>query len=158
MSERDLAARVRAAIADLPTDTGGLAVVLATSGRPPAMAMLSSGDVHIAGDLLRVGIHASSSAVARLGGAFTLLVPLGEIAARVEVTNATAIPYPPLAILEGEVSSIRPTAEPPWVLEMGFRPEPDDHPAIPAYLEYWSEVDEWLSGKRPSPPIPPGLG
>jgi hypothetical protein len=155
VSGQDLEARVRAALADLPTESGGLAVVLATSGHPPAMAMLSSGDVHLAEGRLKVGIHASSSAVSRLGGAFTLLVPLGEIAARVEVSDATAKSHPPLAILEGDVVSVRPTSEPPWVLEMGFRPEPSHHPQIPGYLAYWSQVKEWLAGNHPEPPVPP---
>ena len=151
----DLKTRVIEALSELPAESGGLAVVLATSGSPPAMALLSSGDVYIEDEAVRVGIHASSSAVTRLGTAFTLLVPLREIAARIEATGARSNVQPPLAMLEGSISSIRPTSEPPWVLEMRFRPEPPDDRSIPDHLEYWSGVRSWLAGDSTQPPEPP---
>lgn len=86
----------------------------------------------------------------------TLLVPLRFIAVRVEVTPATAIEAPPLVMLEGQIESIRPTAEHPWVVKMGFVPEPRDHPAIPGYVEYWKQVKSWLAGERLDPPQIPG--
>ena len=147
--------RVAGALSELPTKSGGLAVVLATAGTPPAMALLSSGDVYMEDNEIRVGIYASSSAVTRLGTAFTLLVPMGEIAARIEATDVRSKIQPPLAMLEGSISSIRPTAEPPWVLEMRFAPEPPDDRAIPNYLEYWTGVRAWLSGQSTEPPVPP---
>ena len=152
MNSNEVARRVSEALSELPAESGGLAVVLATAGRPPAMALLSSGDVHVSGGVARVGIYASSSTVTRLGGAFTLLIPLGEIAARVEVESATATEVPPLALLEGDVTSIRPTSEPPWVLQMGFVPEPRDHPLIPDYVDYWRQVKAWLKGEQAEPP------
>lgn len=151
----DLVARVQEALARLPSATGGDAIVLATSGPPPAMALLSTGDVHIVDGEVLVGIHASSSAVSRLGGSFTLLIPLGEIAARIEVASASASTHGPLALLSGEIASIRPTTEPPWVLEMRFRPEHSGHPAIPQHLRYWVGVRDWLAGGSPHPPAPP---
>lgn len=152
MTTQDLRARLEQALASPPTETGGIAVVLATAGSPPAMALLSSGDVHVADGVARVGIYGSSSAVTRLGGAFTLLVPLGKIALRVEVSSATATTSGSLALIEGPITSIRPTSEPPWLLEMGFTPESPDHPAIPDFLDYWRQVKSWLSGDQATPP------
>lgn len=143
---------VEQALADPPDRSGGIAIVLATAGSPPAMALLSSGDVYISGDVARVGIYGSSSAVTRLGGAFTLLIPLGEMAVRLEVGSATTSGAPPLALIEGTIESIRPTAEPPWVLEMRFVPEPENHPSIPGFLDYWRQVKSWLAGEEPHPP------
>lgn len=148
--------RVVEALAQLPQRSGGLAIVLATSGSPPAMALLSTGDVHIAEGVARVGIHGSSSTVERLGGAFTLMIPLADSAARVEVTDARTTRFPPLAMIEGSVESVRPTSEPPWVLEMRFSPQPVDHSAIPLYLDYWRQVKGWLAGEISSPPSIPG--
>ena len=151
----DLRTRVATVLSQLPTESGGLAVVLATAGSPPAMALLSSGDVYIEDNDIRVGIYASSSAVTRLGPAFTLLVPMGEIAARIEATDARSKVQPPLAMLEGTISSIRPTTEPPWILKMRFSPEPPDDRSIPDFLEYWAGVRAWLSGESSEPPRPP---
>jgi len=127
-------------------------IVLACSGRPPAVALLSSGDVHMSSGRVLVGIHGSSSAAARFDGSFTLLVPLGDIAVRLEVSAATVAESPPLVKFEGPIDSIRPTAEPPWLVEMKFVPERRDHPAIPRYIEYWQEVKAWLANERPEPP------
>lgn len=157
MKEPDLIADVKETLKRLPDESGGVAVVLATAGSPPAVALLSTGDVHIAETTVRVGIHGSSSVVERLDGGFTLLVPLRKAAARVEVINASARLLPPLAMIEGTVHSVRPTSEPPWVLEMTFSPEPFDHPAIPRYLEYWSHVKRWLMGEIANPPDIPSF-
>ena len=156
MTSVDLIAQVEEALAHLPSESGGIAVVLATAGLPPAMAVLSSGDIHLSGRDVRVGIHGSSSAATRLGGGFTLLVPLRSIAVRVEVSPATAIEAPPLVMLVGQIESIRPTAEPPWVVTMEFAPESRDHPAIPGHVEYWKQVKSWLAGDQPDPPQIPG--
>lgn len=156
MTTEELRERVENALAQLPTESGGMAIALATAGSPPAIALLSSGDVYVSGEIARVGIYGSSSAVSRLGGAFTLLVPLGDIAVRVEAVSATATEAPPLAMIEGRIAAVRPTAEPPWTLEMGFTPEPANHPSIPDFLNYWSQVKAWLAGEQSSPPQIPG--
>ncbi|HJR92103.1 MAG TPA: hypothetical protein VJ938_06665 [Acidimicrobiia bacterium] len=152
----ELARRVQAALEPLPDETGGIAVVLATAAEPPALAVLSSGDVLIREDVVRVGIHASSSTVHRFGGSFSLLVPLGEVAARVEALDGECRVEGDLALIEGRVSAVRATAEPPWLLELGFRPAEAGHPASPSHLSYWRAVRMWLAGELPKPPSLPG--
>lgn len=148
----ELMERVEEALRIPPTESGGMAVVMATAGSPPAMALLSSGDVHVSDGIARVGVDGSSSLVSRLGGAFSLLVPLGANAVRLEVGSATSVEAPPLARIEGKIDSIRPTSEPPWVLEIEFVPESPNHPDIPKFLDYWTQVKAWLVGEHPDPP------
>lgn len=139
----------------LPTPEGGITVVMATAGRPPAMAMLSSGDVHVSGDRVRVGVFGSSSTASRLDGAFSLLVPAGTVALRVEVVDAEATRHGDMALIEGQLHDVRPTSEPPWVGEMRFRPANVRAAAIPEHLSYWGDVRAWLAGERDEPPMPP---
>ncbi len=101
---------------------------------------------------VRVGVHGSSSAADRFDGSFTLLVPIGDIAVRVEVSEATMTATPPLVKFEGPIDSMRPTAEPPWQVEMTFIPKPRDHPSIPDHVEYWKQVKAWLASESPAPP------
>ena len=156
MTADELISETREALDRLPDTGGGIALALATSSTPPAMAMLSTGDVHWAGDRLRVGIYASSSVIPRLGGAFTLLVPLRDRACRIEVVEATARVAGPIAMLEGRVGDVRPTAEPPWLVEMRFRPEPAGDPRLQGFVDYWAGVRSWLSGETDEAPQPPG--
>jgi len=148
---------VAEALSQEPTEEGGIALVLATASSPPAIAVLSTGDVHLEGDRVKIGIHASSSAVSRLGGAFSLVVPLNRAVARVEAASATATPAGDLALIEGTIVSIRPTSEPPWVMDLSFRPMTESDSRVPLYLEYWRSVRSWLSGDSPDPPRPPHL-
>jgi len=142
-----------AALAPLPTSAGGIVVVLATAGPPPAIAMLSSGDVHLDGETVRVAVHAGSSAGGRLGGAFTLLVPDGGRALRVEAVEATARVIGELALLEGRLARIRPTAEPPWTFDLSFHPE--SLAGVDRFVAYWAGVREWLADPDRDPPTAP---
>lgn len=151
----DVSDAVFEALSHPPDLDGGTAIAMATAASPPAMAVLSTGDVVFDGRTVLVGIHGSSSVVSRLNGAFTLLVPLRSSAARIEVVDAIVELAPPLAKISGTVDSIRPTAEPPWTLRMLFLPEPADHPALPAFVRYWADVRSWLRGDRPEPPAIP---
>lgn len=146
---------VTAVLSDLPGPSGGPALLLATGGTPPAIALLSTGDVFLDRDRLKAGVYASSSTVARLGGSFSVLVPLGTYAARIEAIEAHAVVGDNLAVIEGRVASIRPTVEPPWVLEMRFRPEPLDDFRVTPFINYWRGVRAWLSGRSAEPPLPP---
>lgn len=157
MTGSGLLRAVAEALAKEPNEGGGTALVLATAFSPPAIALLSTGDVLLIGDRVKIGIHASSSAVSRLGGAFSLVVPLKRAVARVEVINASATPSGDLALIEGRIESIRPTAEPPWVMEMSFQPVPKTDPRIQPYLEYWRSVQLWLSEGSPEAPNLPHL-
>ncbi|MGH3441594.1 MAG: hypothetical protein ACRDUY_06040 [Nitriliruptorales bacterium] len=142
----DLAAlaEVREALRPLPTEEGGVIVVLATAGVPPAVAMLSSGDVLVAEDRVRAALYAGASAGGRLGGAFTLLVPTGERAVRVEVGDASAREEGRLVLIEGVLAAVRPTAEPPWGIDMRFSPTAGE--GVAEFLEYWQSVRRWLEG------------
>ncbi len=123
MISEALLAEAEVALARLPTTRGGDVIVLATAGSPPAVAMLSTGDVWIDGLWVRVAVHATGSAVSRLGGAFSLLFPARDHALRVEVVPAESRVSGDLAVLEGPIVAVRPTSEPPWVIDLVFRPE-----------------------------------
>ena len=143
-------------LADLPTESGGAAIVLATSGMPPAMALLSIGDVFLtAGDRVRCCVYGTSLVVSRLGGAFTLLVPDGTRMLRVEAIDARASVHGDVALVEGTLSGVRPTAEPPWTTSMAFSPEQADDPRIDGFLEYWRAARSWLEDPSSMPPDPP---
>jgi hypothetical protein len=154
VTDRDLLKAVADAVAELPDRDGGTAIVLAAGGSPPAFALLSSGDVLLRDDVVRLGIHATSSAVARVSESFSLLVPLGVRAARLEVGDVTVARGEHLALVAGRVTEVRPTAEPPWTLEMSFRAEPPDDERIDGYVEYWQGVRSWLAGTGPEPSLP----
>lgn len=139
----------------LPTAHGGVAVVLATAGRPPALAVLSSGDILISRDSVRVGVLGTSSTVSRLGGSFSLLVPARTVALRVEAVDATATKSGRLAMIEGRLDDVRETSEPPWLLSMTFGPSDVHAPAIPGHLRYWRSVRAWLRGDQEAAPEPP---
>lgn len=138
------------ALGPLPTVDGGIVVVLATAGAPPAMAMLSSGDVCVIGTTVRVALHGSSSAGRHLGGAFTLLVPAPGRALRAEVVEATARTAGRLLLLEGRLDAIRPTAEPPWTFGMSFGPTGSGD--VQRFVTYWRDVRAWLADPVQPPP------
>lgn len=149
--------RLASALEPLPTSAGGLAIVMATAGIPPAMALLSTGDVQIEGDRVSVVTYRGSSVSQRLGGGFTLLVPATDRAFRVEVTNAVNRSAGNVELVEGLLAGIRPSAEAPWLLEMSFRPDRPDDPSIPAFVDYWASVRAWLKSGTPGEPPPPPL-
>lgn len=154
--DRLLLERVSRAIDPLPTADGGTTLVLATSGTPPALAVLSTGDVALVGEKLLVAVHASSAAGRRLGGHFAVLVPEREVALRVEVVEASARTISHLCVLEGRVASVRPTGEPPWHMRMEFFADPDA--TTGGFLTFWAGVRRWLqdgaAGEPPRFPAP----
>lgn len=157
MIDAGLLAAVAEALSVQPRESGGAALVFVTGSSPPAVALLSTGDVFLTGDRIKVGVHATSSTVSRFGGSFSLAVPLKRVVARVEVIDASASVQGDLARIEGRIATIRPTSEPPWIVNMTFEPRPATDRRIPIYLEYWRSVRDWLSGKAPEPPKPPHL-
>lgn len=144
------------ALAQRPSVNGGTAVVLATAGPPPAIALLSTGDVSLQESRVRIAVYAGSSAVARLGGSCTLLVPAGSVALRAVIEPATAREAGALTVIEGPLRAIAPTVEPPWELTLSFRRSTDDA-AAKTYVEYWGAVRAWLEsgahGIAPAPPV-----
>ena len=146
--------RLQDALEPLPTREGGITVVLATAGVPPALAMLSSGDVLVADGSVRAGVWASSSVVSRLGGAFSLLVPAGDVALRVEAVDAQAVVSGDVARIGGRLSDVRPTAEPPWTAYLRFGPGDPSDDRIDSHLSYWASVRSWLRDEGPPPVVP----
>lgn len=144
----------REALQPLPTEEGGIIVILATAGSPPAIAMLSSGDVLVTDDRVRAALYSGTAAERRLGDAFTLLVPTRDRAVRLEVTEASARISDRHVILEGRLSGARPTAEPPWGIDMRFFPV-GDH-GVTEFISYWNGTRRWLedgaTGESPSSP------
>lgn len=145
---------LRAALAARPDQHGGDVLVLATEGPPPALALVTSFGVALTESGVRVGVQGQGAAANRLGGSFALLVPRRTSALRVEVAPARSRMAGPMAVLEGPITAIRPTAELPWELNMAFTP--NDPARTPAMLEHWAEVHEWLeSGAEGAGPALP---
>lgn len=144
-----------AAVNPLPTLDGGTAIVLATAGSPPAIILLSTGDVVVDDDKVRLAVFADNSAVRQLGGSCTLLVPTGRGALRVYLELAAARRAGPLAVIEGDIVSLRPSSEPPWALRLDFQPTEEE--GRDAFVEYWRQVRSWLEhgapGEGPEPPM-----
>lgn len=157
MSPEDTRRQLLEALAPLPSNDGGIAIVLATSGSPPALALLSSGDVKVTDDAVRAVTYRNSSAAQRLGDSFTLLVPTGDAALRVEVVDACRRSASYVELIEGRMAGIRPTSEPPWLLEMSFRPQSEGADKIPAFVTYWAGVREWLDGGAEGDPPAPAI-
>ena len=153
-SPTELREALLAAIDPLPTTAGGTAIVLATAGPPPTITPLSTGDIAVAGDTVRLAVFADNSAVDRLGGSCTLLVPTDRSALRVSLQPASARRAGPLAVIEGDIVALRPSSEPPWRLRLYF--EPAEKRGRDAFVEYWTKVRSWLeqgaSGDGPQPP------
>lgn len=152
--DTDWQIRLQDALEPLPTREGGITIVLATAAAPPALAMLSSGDVLLKDGTVRAGVWATSSVVSRLGGAFSLLVPAGDVALRVEANDAGATTSGDVALIEGTLADVRPTAEPPWTAFMRFGPSDPSDERIDAHLAYWTSVRSWLRDDGPAPTPP----
>ena len=145
------------ALAPLPSAAGGTAIVLATAGPPPSITPLSTGDVAVDGDTVRLAVFADNSAATQLGGSCTLLVPTEVGALRVSLQPAVARRAGLLAVIEGEIVSLRPSTEPPWSLRLDFVPA--EERGREAFVDYWTRVRSWLEqgapGEGPQPPTPP---
>ncbi len=156
-SSAELRDALLAAVSPLPSTAGGTAIVLATASSPPAMTLLSSGDILVDGDTVRLAIFADNSAVDQLGGSCTLLVPTGGGALRVALRPAVARKAGLLAVIEGHIVSLRSSFEPPWSLRLDFKPAAEQ--GREAFVEYWAQVRAWLErgapGEGPQPPTTP---
>jgi hypothetical protein len=143
-----------AAVAPLPTTDGGIAIVLASAGPPPAITPLSTGDIVADGDIVRLALFADNSAVRQLGGSCTILVPTEQGPLRVSLQPAVAREAVPLAVIEGHIVSMRLSHEPPWSLRLDFLPAEEE--GREAFVEYWMRVRSWLEqgaqGEGPQPP------
>ena len=130
--------------------------MLATMGPPPTITPLSTGDVVVDGDEMRLAVFADNSAVERLGGSCTLLVPTDLGPLRVSLQPAVARGAGPLSVIEGEIVSMRPSQEPPWSLRLDFLPAEEE--GREAFVEYWTRVRSWLEeGAAGEGPQPPGV-
>ena len=142
------------ALAPLPTAAGGIAIVLATAGPPPTITPLSTGDLVVDGDTVRLAVFAGNSAATQLGGSCTLLVPTEAGPLRVSLQPAVAREAGSLAVIEGDIVSMRPSHEPPWSLRLDFLPTGEE--GREAFVEYWTQVRSWLEqGARGEGPQPP---
>ena len=154
MADADVLRKVEAGLETLPSRAGGSALIVASASSPPALAVLSTGDVFLEGTSIRIALHGGSSASRRLEGACSLLVPVRSGLLRVEVAPAQARRAGPVDVIEGTVVNIRPTAEPPWIPTMAFSPAPSGD--VAPTLEYWRSMREWLrggaGGEGPTPP------
>lgn len=136
-----------AAVNPLPTLDGGTAIVLATASSPPAITLLSTGDVVVDNDKVRLAVFATNSAIDQLGGSCTLLVPTDRSVLRVYLQPASVRRTGLLAVIEGSIVSLRPSSEPPWSLRLDF--EPAQEQGRDAFVEYWRQVRSWLEQGAP---------
>lgn len=129
--------------------------MLATAGPPPTITPLSTGDIAITGDTVWLALFANNSAVKWLGGSCTILVPTEQGPLRVSLQPAVAHEAGPLAVIEGDIVSLRFSAEPPWSLRLDFKPVAEE--GREAYVRYWTEVRAWLEQGAPGegPDLPP---
>jgi hypothetical protein len=155
MNSHELPAGLLDALRPLPTAHGGKVLVLATGGEPPAMAMLSTGDVWLTEGRMMIAVHATSSVGRRLGAGCTLLVPGASVAYRIEMGSLSSRSAGALILVEGDVTGVRPTAEPPWCMELRFYVDANQDP-VP-FVDFWREVRAWLVGgavgDAPAPPL-----
>lgn len=119
------------------------------------MALLSTGDVWIDGDSVAVVTYRNSSVSQRLGESFTLLVPATDVAFRVEAVDATSRSIGLVELIEAQLGAIHRTAEQPWLLDISFRPDPPDDPAVAAFVAYWADIRTWLQGGAAGEPPHP---
>jgi hypothetical protein len=154
MADADLLRKVEEGLETLPSRAGGSALIVASASSPPALAVLSTGDVFLEGTSIRIALHGGSSVAQRLEGSCSLLVPVRSGLLRVEVQPAEARQAGPVDVIEGTVVNIRPTAEPPWIPTLAFSPAPSGD--VEPTLEYWRSMRRWLSegadGDGPPPP------
>lgn len=146
-SPAQLRDRFQAAVAPIPTVDGGKAIILATAGPPPSITPLSTGDIAVSGDTVRLALFADNSAVRWLGGSCTILVPTEEGPLRVSLQPAVAREAGTLAVIEGTIVSLRPSTEPPWSLRLDFQPTAEV--GREAFVEYWTNVRAWLEQGAP---------
>jgi hypothetical protein len=118
------------------------------------VTLLSTGDVVVDGDTVRIALFADNSAAARLGGTCTLLVPTDRGALRISLQPAFVREAGQLSVIEGNIVSLRPSYEPPWSLRLEFSPVAEQ--GRDAFVEYWAQVRSWLErgapGEGPQPP------
>lgn len=142
------------ALCPLPTEAGGAALVLVAGGTRPSSVLLSSGNVHLEGERLRVAIRTGSSVLDGLDGELLLLVPSAGSALRALVEPTWIRAAGTHAVLEGRVLSVRTSVELPWALALAFVPSGAD--GADAYLAFWRSLRSWLAagavGDAPAPP------
>ncbi len=103
---------------------------------------------------MRLALFAENSAVSRLGGSCTILVPTDLGPLRVSLQPVDMREAGELAVIEGDIIYMRPTHEPPWSLRLDFQPTAGQ--GKEAFLDYWAQVRAWLEqgapGEGPQPP------
>lgn len=139
----DARAALAAALEPLPTERGGTALIVCTTGPPPAVCLLSTGSVWLGENWVRIGVMAGSSVTQRLGECAVLVVPWQGNVLRAVVTPATCRPAGPVSVIEGRLDSVAPSRELPWSLEMAF--VPSGSPGADEFLAYWKRLRDWLS-------------
>lgn len=151
----ELYQRLAALLARLPDETGGLAVVAAVDSSPPALAMLSTGTVVLDGDNVKMVTEARSSiATATPRTSASILVADEVTVLRASIAPLTTLRYEHLAVLAGPLTSIRPSVEMPWSLQLFF--VPSGLATRQPFLDYWHTVRGWLlDGCQGVPPPHP---
>jgi hypothetical protein len=146
------------ALERLPDKDGGSVVVLAAGCAAPAMALLSTGDVLLRDDVVSAAVWAggSAAAVVEAGSGFSLMVATAGGAIRVEVEHAATRHAGALTVIEGPITRLRLTSEPPWAPDLCFRLANGDVAAASAFVAFWASVREWLAAgaEPPSPRVP----
>jgi hypothetical protein len=151
----DARRRFAAAIEPLPNLSGGKIVVVMAGGPPAAATLLSTGNLALDGNTLRVALHASGSITRSIAGDCLVLVDDRDCALRALVSPIQVRQAGPLEVVAGPIAEIRPTCEPPWKMLLRFDRE-DERDAAIAHVAFWASLRSWLeAGARGQPPDPP---
>ncbi len=138
------------AIALLPTGSGGRAVIAVVDSTPPAVAMLATGSVYCADEMVRLAVESSSSFAAAQGRSATLLTATDTLVLRVSIAPLTTVAHGSVSVVSGPIVAIRPSVELPWSLSLSF--VPSGAPGAARFVEYWRACRAWLRDPSSGPP------
>lgn len=140
-------------LARRPDCTGGEAIIVATSSRPPALSLLTASSVRLRDTRITLAVHATSS-VARLDAdSVTLLSALDGATLRLHGTIVDRRPQDHVTVVDVEVDAVAALHEDPWDFHVAFTTARPD--AARPLLSYWTRLGSWLDQDDGSlPPVP----
>ncbi|MCW2697740.1 MAG: hypothetical protein JWR62_2825 [Modestobacter sp.] len=140
-------------LARRPDHTGGEAIVVATSSRPPAVSLLTASSVRLRGTRLTLAVHSASS-VARLDAdSATLLSALDGATLRLYGSIVDRRTQDHVTVVDVDVDAVAALHEDPWDFHVAFTTARPD--AARPLLSYWAGLSSWLDRDDGSlPPAP----
>lgn len=140
-------------LARRPDRTGGAAIIVATSSRPPAVSLLTTSSVRLCDTTITLAVHTSSS-VARLDAdTVTLLSSLDGATLRLSGAIVDRRPHDHLTVITAEANAAATLHEDPWDFHIAFTTQ-RPHATQPL-LSYWTRLSSWLDQDNAAPPPAP---